>query len=766
MPKHKSIRRNWLITYITLALMPILISTGMFFILDGFLKEEINRSNGFFLNQVMQHGDKMAYDIKVLSTQLAFNVNVQQIINDKSGLNDQKWYMLYECYKSLLSYSVNVSAVDEYFIYFNDIDVIINNTTAKRSSEFLAASDLGQELDREQWMKILKGKYRGTYISLPDSKSSPAGKLIFVQSLPFNVSGETSANIVISLDKNKLLKMINEVETLNKGKLAILNENDEVIAGSLGVKLPDNLKHDNMKSDSGVFLEKIDDKKIVFSHIHSEVEDWQYVYSMPTEVYWSKLLKTRRLIYFEIILSIILVLVVIRVLLKKNYIPIKQLLNSISGHTRVNMYDGGNEYSLIQNAVSNVINEKEEMNKWMSQQKESLLERFIERLLKGTLVQNTLLSSMNHLEVRFHTDYFSAMLFHVDDIKVMFESWPDNNDLERLKILEFVISNIVQELDKERHLLYFLLVDSDIVCLVNYKDTPAEDAISVIKDICYQAQDFIKKYYKVDVTIAVSAVHSSTEEISIAFDEVVEILEYKEILDVQDVTSYDEIKHGSNHQYYYPIEREQKLISAMKSGDFETVSEVVEEIFYKNFKEKALTGNIAKCLIHNIVGTLLKAINSITEVTGEDYSKEFSQVECLINIRNMNKIKQEILGILNSICSRTNSEEDKDSEFKQKVINFICENYRDENLSLAMIGEEFNKHPSYVSRLFKKQTGDGIVEFISKVRVDKAKDILRKERLNIEEVSKSVGYSSVRTFTRAFSKLEGVTPGKYRELNS
>lgn len=766
MRKHNSIRNNWLITYITIALMPILISIVMFSVLDGFLKGEINRSNEFFLKQVKQHGDELVYDVEKLGAQLAFNVNVQRIISDKSGLNDEKWYMLYECYKSIMANSVNVRAVDEFFIYFNDIDVVINSVTAKKSAEFFETSDLGQELVRDQWLNLLNNKYRGAYISLPSSKLSPEGKLIYIQSLPFNIANKTEASIVISLDKNKLLKMVNEIETLNKGKLVILNEKNEIIAGSLGVKLPDNLKYDNMPEESGVLIEKVDGKKIAYSYIRSKEQNWKYIYSMPTEVYWSKLLKTRRLIYFEIIFSIILALAVIRVLLKKNYIPIKQLLNSISSHTKVNMDGEKNEYSLIQNAVINVIGEKEEMNKWMAQQRESLLERFIERLLKGTFIQNTLLSSMNNLEVKFNSDYFSVILFHVEDISTMFKSWPNNNALENLKVFEFIVSNVIQELSGKRHLLYFAHIDTHIVCLVNYKEKPSEGDIPVVKDICYQAQDFIKKYYKIDTTIAVSTIRSSIEEISTAYNEVIEILEYKEILGVQGVTSYDEINHGSNQQYYYPIEEEERLISAIKSGDFEEVRKIVEEIFNINFKEKALAGNIAKCFIYNIVGTILKAINNIMEVTGEDYSREFTEAERLTNIKSINKIKQETLNILRNICSRTNSVECKDSEFKQKVINYICENYRDENLSLAMIGEKFKMHPSYVSRLFKSQTGEGIVEFISKIRVGRAKEILRKEKLNMEEVAKNVGYSSVRTFTRAFSKLEGVTPGKYREQNS
>jgi len=74
-------------------------------------------------------------------------------------------------------------------------------------------------------------------------------------------------------------------------------------------------------------------------------------------------------------------------------------------------------------------------------------------------------------------------------------------------------------------------------------------------------------------------------------------------------------------------------------------------------------------------------------------------------------------------------------------------------------------HPSYISKLYKAQSGDGILDSINKVRIEKSKEVMREQKVNLEEVAKATGYSNVRTFTRAFMKIEGITPGKYKEAN-
>ena len=77
--KNKSIKYTWVATYITLFLMPLIISTAIFFMTDRTLKTEINKSNYFLLKQVQQYMDSLVNDIEKQAITLALDEKVQVI---------------------------------------------------------------------------------------------------------------------------------------------------------------------------------------------------------------------------------------------------------------------------------------------------------------------------------------------------------------------------------------------------------------------------------------------------------------------------------------------------------------------------------------------------------------------------------------------------------------------------------------------------------------------------------------------------------------
>jgi YesN/AraC family two-component response regulator len=71
--------------------------------------------------------------------------------------------------------------------------------------------------------------------------------------------------------------------------------------------------------------------------------------------------------------------------------------------------------------------------------------------------------------------------------------------------------------------------------------------------------------------------------------------------------------------------------------------------------------------------------------------------------------------------------------------------------------------PQYLSRFFKQETGENMVEYINRLRIEKAKYLLSEKDLSILNVSEMVGYGNDRNLNRVFKQREGITPGKYRE---
>ncbi|MEY8351992.1 response regulator [Lachnospiraceae bacterium 54-53] len=96
---------------------------------------------------------------------------------------------------------------------------------------------------------------------------------------------------------------------------------------------------------------------------------------------------------------------------------------------------------------------------------------------------------------------------------------------------------------------------------------------------------------------------------------------------------------------------------------------------------------------------------------------------------------------------------------------YIKDHYR-EAITLEDVSEVAGFNPTYFSSLFKKETGKNFLEFLSEVRMEQAKSLLKETNLSVAAICGEVGYSDVKYFTRSFSKYSGLKPNEYRKLYS
>ena len=68
---------------------------------------------------------------------------------------------------------------------------------------------------------------------------------------------------------------------------------------------------------------------------------------------------------------------------------------------------------------------------------------------------------------------------------------------------------------------------------------------------------------------------------------------------------------------------------------------------------------------------------------------------------------------------------------------------------------------SILQKLFQEYTGCGIIDYFSKLKIKKAKQIIRNQHMNFSQIADSLGYSSIHYFSRQFKKITGLTPSQY-----
>ncbi|GBF75319.1 hypothetical protein PA598K_03719 [Paenibacillus sp. 598K] len=109
------------------------------------------------------------------------------------------------------------------------------------------------------------------------------------------------------------------------------------------------------------------------------------------------------------------------------------------------------------------------------------------------------------------------------------------------------------------------------------------------------------------------------------------------------------------------------------------------------------------------------------------------------------------------------SEEQSSRKVIWKVQQMIRASYADPELNLETLAQQVYLHPTYLSELFKETTGQKFIDYLTDVRMEEARRILRETELKMYEVAAAVGYTSPKYFSTLFRKHFQLTPMSYRE---
>ncbi|MFQ8777735.1 MAG: helix-turn-helix transcriptional regulator [Roseburia sp.] len=98
----------------------------------------------------------------------------------------------------------------------------------------------------------------------------------------------------------------------------------------------------------------------------------------------------------------------------------------------------------------------------------------------------------------------------------------------------------------------------------------------------------------------------------------------------------------------------------------------------------------------------------------------------------------------------------------QKAKTYINDHFEKDGISLNMVAAEVNLSPSHFSTVFGQEMGETFVEYLTRIRMEKAKELLRTTGKKVTEIAFEVGYRDAHYFSNLFKKTQGCTPGEYR----
>lgn len=243
--------------------------------------------------------------------------------------------------------------------------------------------------------------------------------------------------------------------------------------------------------------------------------------------------------------------------------------------------------------------------------------------------------------------------------------------------------------------------------------------------------------------------YAKEAEISGFFSEFTEIRELKGTLKFQlalaplrfysrnmEIVSVKELDQDVQimRKQYFAVQLE-KLLSEYMAGDIEAFH---QELRKMELEERSRTED-----------------NGFEVLTGEVKAHLESILEHKFEADGISALLQE----LREECSRREGGIAANQELIWKICSYVKQNYM-EDVSIDRLGEVFQITPTYLSRFFREKTGKKYIDYVTAVRMEKAKELLGLRQYSVKEVSQMVGYASEKHFSRNFKKHYGKSPSQ------
>ena len=268
----------------------------------------------------------------------------------------------------------------------------------------------------------------------------------------------------------------------------------------------------------------------------------------------------------------------------------------------------------------------------------------------------------------------------------------------------------------------------------------------------------LKKRTQISFRIGISAV-APIEEARESYKEAINAL----IMTTGSVAHVDDLPIGCEHEETYPVDLEKKLFAELKNGEANHAV-ATAETYYDMIA--GLHGEYLMSMRLKVLEFVLYAEYLAYNSGGMTY--EFrDRADYLPTVMGLNDIFSLRKWFLEKIEEAARNVSAKASEKSMGVVEaakaYIKNNYS-RDISLDEVSQKVNISPYYFSKIFKEDVGEGFVEYLTGIRMEKAKELLTTTEYSMKEICSMVGYADPNYFSRSFKKKVGVTPTEYKQL--
>lgn len=732
--KNSKVLTMWLLSYLSVVMLPIIISLVSYSIYFNNLKKQNDAFNTYISDFTANHMKESMVEMRRMYADVTSHEALLPVLR----ITEPSEYLKNEEAIHLLSYMERTSLYrneeTDFFLYIPETEMILSSAGAVESRTYFDAYFGGDEVDFENWKETVCNQKPGFFFHEIYSSKSEKTFVEYCSIMPSNIRQYGyQAVFCATTEKTAFFQKVEEVDWLKSASIYIFNSKDELLLDSTENPNTPRTLHDLLETLG-------DDSAVLSRHLDFDTSVLNIVMVTNENNLLLQVISMRRLFLISTALVTIFSLALIVLMVKRNYRPIVDILTTIGDRGL------GDEFTEIKQFVQHSQLKEEK-------QKLAMRQSCLTHLVKGTFQRYYLWEDLKNCGIVFHRKSFLVLIISVKNVEGYAEESRESLQ-KRFNELNFMITNVYEELYNNDHMKsYVINIDNYFVCVIN-ADLSYEHNLQTLSQLADLGASVLNREYQLDLKFSLSKAYDSVSDFPEAYKEALHALNLRQFKAMNDdLAKLDALFEDSEETYYYDLELEQRFIHCIRTHDRNAAETMIEYIF-ELAQQKRLSDVYIRCLFTDMAFTLLKTVS----FEDDEQSLQYIFRENLSVVQ----MKDWLLARTQLCCANQAGETERVME---NILDYIYQNYRNEDLNIAFLSEKFDISSYYLSKRFRSMFGESLIDFIHKLRLMEAKELIRDGNQTMIQISQSVGYTNIRTFNRVFKKYEGITPSQYQQQN-
>ena len=737
-----------ILLYFMSLLLPLVIVSLLFYMkIEKKLKRDFSEKIQINLQASADTIDILVNTAQEVSAAFFYDESVRSLLLPYALYTAEERARLYNIPRSLSRISTSIwYSVENVFVYADNAKVYTTGGLADYSS-FFANTFHYEQYDSAFWTSRLEQSRPFEVLGPSDVHIQDYTKKRVIPIVISDVMNGHRVVMVVNISAELIRRHLHANAIFESSQHVVLDREGHIVIGA-----DDAYKH--IETASSQFL---------LTHRTSELYGWNYYSLTPVYELDSQLKGV-----FHYIVVLCLSLFVAGMLLSflfafKLYNPIRKIRNILADKEDVFALkeavgtNDGNEMDYIGKGIAQLIRFSDTYKDKLDMISTEYLNTALVNLLKNNAVPNVSeLERTLHTHMRFDGCDYMVCCLQITYKDAFYRELGEASPAFIHKKLKNMMYGILYN---EASLYIVEMKNGLLTFIVNLNEARDRDHVLRALPLVFQPFQYDARYC--DIRIGAGGAHTSLLQLHKSYNEAMTALEHGKA--AEPFRMIDSAELDIRHEFYYSFTDENKIVNCLKTGDMTLLHEIAHDIIALNRGR-----NVSYRYVHMLLAEMYNSGQRFAaerEVPLHQLISEQEQQQLkgddLVDLEEKRSLLLDFMqAVIDSTIDQAGG---RSGEWIGEIMIYIDENYK-QDLYLEKIAERFELSAKYISKIFKEKTGMNVTDYISMIRIDKAKAMIRQTDINIMHIAEDVGIFSRTTFIRLFKKYEGITPNEYRKL--